>query len=1068
MNQETKDKYTRKHKANIKNWLSETIQPRIKDIVAWKGGGSGVILKIEQNGYPSVCLKIIREEKTDSINEHKNLIREIYYLLLFARQDGIIPILNNEFNSINDDQEKTKLMDDLKSLLELKLGEISEFLKSINELISKNPFLKKILYLFSQDESNFTLGYVTPLGKTLEEVLLMFSSSLASEEYSAEKWLKWPLKNFLPAIHIDESNMKFIISNRVFNIDSFLDDFIEQILKALKNLHSKNIVHLDIKEANIMILPREWNTQFESNDPARDYLVIFDLGSANEIGEIRWDDEKAEFETTFQYLPKILQKTTSLSKFTSHKKAPIKWKKVKELEITATMIDLHSLSQIILNIIEGDYYPEVSSNMTSKRAGVNKTYVYEKYFAFSELLSIDFQKKDQDSLLIRDYTIDGEKNMPATLTDNALTKYKCSKTLSATYLTVKENITKKLSDSYSSLHPAGLFKKIEDEIIKNNPEISELICALLTYAPEVSSTNPQSENEKTTNIRDTQEQLRSLMNDKKIEYYKNLLIVKFEEEVSTDFSIFLQSKLVNRLIDVRQLGLTYLNNIPLYLYEYAKGGYAQHSRFEHSIGTLLIIRLYILYLIENSPWFRFRYNESDGILLMLIALLHDVGHYPFAHILEDSNVFPNHNMRTEALLHANCSVINVKNENQQKKVDEFKNRYNLVNDIPKTQNPMPYYDYKNFIEFWEILLTLLKSIFGINDDKKCMSLFQEWYTDFLNAKDPGIPPKRLISKVFYSMISGPIDADKINYIAHDSINCGSSLGSLLEGTSFEKFLRNLRIPYQQGTDSSLERYCLGINEDTSYLPQILFFLRVLSYAEIYWSSESRKTTALLRFLLVESISDIWKNTKNELSNENENFVKKYIHDWINGTDRAALESFKKIMSIRDVLKETEKPSIGTIWEDYINGKRFYEEICVIYPSDVKCYDYFCKQYEPVSINDKEIKIYDVSIQGLKDSFVKTINNIICKCLDLKENTLQIGDTIIDIPAQRISKKDEFTKFALVDQFGTGIPVGGIWKSIEDYAHEKLHLIRIFIKTDIKDLDNCRKRNIRNAIINRFR
>lgn len=61
----------------------------------------------------------------------------------------------------------------------------------------------------------------------------------------------------------------------------------------------------------------------------------------------------------------------------------------------------------------------------------------------------------------------------------------------------------------------------------------------------------------------------------------------------------------------------------------------QHSRFEHSVGVYHLMRLALQHLVLL--------NEVDlapehGILALCAALLHDIGHFPFSHILEEIQI----------------------------------------------------------------------------------------------------------------------------------------------------------------------------------------------------------------------------------------------------------------------------------------------------------------------------------------------------------------------------------------------------------------------------------------------
>ncbi|MEO6878932.1 MAG: HD domain-containing protein [Gemmatimonadaceae bacterium] len=77
-----------------------------------------------------------------------------------------------------------------------------------------------------------------------------------------------------------------------------------------------------------------------------------------------------------------------------------------------------------------------------------------------------------------------------------------------------------------------------------------------------------------------------------------------------------------RLRYVRQLGLAFL------VYPGAT-----HSRFEHALGTYHLARR-TLALFEEHPDFA-SVGRDDCQLIRVAALLHDIGHYPFSHALEE-------------------------------------------------------------------------------------------------------------------------------------------------------------------------------------------------------------------------------------------------------------------------------------------------------------------------------------------------------------------------------------------------------------------------------------------------
>jgi HD superfamily phosphohydrolase len=85
---------------------------------------------------------------------------------------------------------------------------------------------------------------------------------------------------------------------------------------------------------------------------------------------------------------------------------------------------------------------------------------------------------------------------------------------------------------------------------------------------------------------------------------------------------------VQRLRYVRQLGHAFL------VYPGAT-----HTRFEHALGAYHLTRLALASLDERGELDEVGEREREAV--RLAALLHDVGHYPFSHTLEEAG-FPSH------------------------------------------------------------------------------------------------------------------------------------------------------------------------------------------------------------------------------------------------------------------------------------------------------------------------------------------------------------------------------------------------------------------------------------------
>src|SRR5260370_27827434 len=84
----------------------------------------------------------------------------------------------------------------------------------------------------------------------------------------------------------------------------------------------------------------------------------------------------------------------------------------------------------------------------------------------------------------------------------------------------------------------------------------------------------------------------------------------------------IDTRAFQRLRYVRQLGLAYL------VYPGAS-----HSRFEHALGAYHLARR-TLGLFEERELTR-ELGRASATIVRCAALLHDIGHYPFSHALDE-------------------------------------------------------------------------------------------------------------------------------------------------------------------------------------------------------------------------------------------------------------------------------------------------------------------------------------------------------------------------------------------------------------------------------------------------
>jgi HD superfamily phosphohydrolase len=201
---------------------------------------------------------------------------------------------------------------------------------------------------------------------------------------------------------------------------------------------------------------------------------------------------------------------------------------------------------------------------------------------------------------------------------------------------------------------------------------------------------------------------------------------------------------------------------------------ANHNRFEHSLGVYRNALLFVRQL-ANRPRFCDAISSHDAERLIVAALLHDIGHWPFCHPIED--------MKLDGLFEH----------------EDAASRY--LNSEPISE--------------------CLRSQWGIQPDE-ILSLL---------GKDRSTVANSILS----SILSGPIDVDKMDYLYRDSLHAG--------------------VPYGQNFDSGrlIRSLCLGEAGDRLAITQkgrtaaeLMVISRYTMFSEVYWHHAVRSATCMLQ------------------------------------------------------------------------------------------------------------------------------------------------------------------------------------------------------------------------------
>jgi HD superfamily phosphohydrolase len=229
---------------------------------------------------------------------------------------------------------------------------------------------------------------------------------------------------------------------------------------------------------------------------------------------------------------------------------------------------------------------------------------------------------------------------------------------------------------------------------------------------------------------------------------------------------------VRQLIDTAEFHrLTRISQLGLVSLVYPA---AHHTRFEHSLGVYRNALLYLRQLAGDER-FRAAITGDDAELLIVAALLHDLGHWPFCHLIEDMRLpsVPSHEL--------------------------FANSFLLEGEIADC----------------------LRHDWGIQPRD---------VTALLSEK-----PRDTRQRILKSLLSGPIDIDKMDYLPRDSLHAGVPYGRNFDA---QRLIGSLCL--NQTGDG------LALSEKGKTAAEMMVFARYVMFSEVYWHHTVRAATAMLQ------------------------------------------------------------------------------------------------------------------------------------------------------------------------------------------------------------------------------
>ena len=201
---------------------------------------------------------------------------------------------------------------------------------------------------------------------------------------------------------------------------------------------------------------------------------------------------------------------------------------------------------------------------------------------------------------------------------------------------------------------------------------------------------------------------------------------------------------------------------------------ATHTRLEHSLGVYRLA-LEFLRRLRRDERFERTVTPVDAAAFVAAALLHDVGHWAYCHPLEDMG----------------------------------------LPELPRHESLLP-----TVLAAGE-LGAVLRSQWGL-DPARVASIAGG------TATDPA-------GRILQSLLSGPIDVDKMDYLARDSLHAGVPYGRHFDQ---DRLLASLCLD-EAGT-------AVAISAKGRTADELMVFARYVMFSEVYWHHAVRAATAMLQ------------------------------------------------------------------------------------------------------------------------------------------------------------------------------------------------------------------------------
>ncbi|MDR1696566.1 MAG: HD domain-containing protein [Endomicrobium sp.] len=399
----------------------------------------------------------------------------------------------------------------------------------------------------------------------------------------------------------------------------------------------------------------------------------------------------------------------------------------------------------------------------------------------------------------------------------------------------------------------------------------------------------------------------------------------------TEYAI-INSPYFQRLRNIKQLGLAY----------YVFPG-ATHTRFSHSIGVLGVADRLLRHL---------NISESNQIKIRLAALLHDIGHFPLSHTIEE--VYSDNKKQNEDL----------------KIEDSFKPTNTNTHPVDQTATVEKHKKYSALHE--ELSAEIIKNT---DFDNGITKILKE--SGRHNDKDieeiAGIVCGHHPTLLFNQIMHSDLDIDRMDYLNRDSKNAGLIYGMFDMEYLIESF-EVVKFPNTEQEILCVKGKALAVIED-------FLFARYHHYLRIIYNRTYQYFDSIAKFIFDELVNkklvfDYESAKKMLLTEKNLDAVIKFDDSYFFTSimqHKSSCSSKTKKLIDDIVYRKESKNKISTLqkWTDKNE----------IFSQDINCPIKECSlKREVCNCNNKSSDYFD---EGTKKYYLK--NNLSLSICDNKKN-----------------------------------------------------------------------------------